>query len=208
MPTQDFKGTLNGWANDIKIGSFTVNTASMLLTLDAAPATAWEVGDTITGQTSGHTGVIISKVTDLTYVINKTIADPFHDGEVIGVTGVVEKLADQGTGYPTETLVTTKAITGVGFKPSNIIFIGTTTSVGEFSIGFDNASDNYCVFDYYNDTPNTYGVQVGKSIYIFEAAGRSFSGKVSFLDSNGFTMTFTKAGENAGVLNVYYLAFR
>jgi uncharacterized phiE125 gp8 family phage protein len=71
-----------------------------ILTLDVAPATAWVPGDTITGQTSGHTCKAVAKLTALTYEI-KERTDAFHLDESIGVTGTAAKIANQGAAYPT-----------------------------------------------------------------------------------------------------------
>lgn len=75
------------------------------LTLDVAPATAWEVGDTITGATSGKTCIIVAKKTDLIYQIS-TRSGAFTLGEVLS-NGTYT--ADQGAAHPT---VTTFAYTG------------------------------------------------------------------------------------------------
>jgi hypothetical protein len=70
------------------------------ITLDVAPATDWAGGDTITGQTSAATAVVVAKVSALVYHIKKHFGT-FTLGEVIGVTGVSAKLADQGAASPT-----------------------------------------------------------------------------------------------------------
>ena len=70
------------------------------ITLDVAPAVDWAGGDTITGQTSGATAVVVAKVSALVYKIKKHFGT-FTLGEVVGVTGVADKLADQGEANPT-----------------------------------------------------------------------------------------------------------
>ena len=71
-----------------------------LITLDVAPATTWEVGDTITGQTSSKTCIVVTVITTTTYIV-KSRSGAFTLGEVVGVTGVAGKLADQGVTKPT-----------------------------------------------------------------------------------------------------------
>jgi hypothetical protein len=68
-----------------------------LMTLDVAPATAWVVGDTITGSSSAKTCVVIEKLTDLTYLVDNRTGT-FEFGEVLS-NGTVS--ADQGASYPT-----------------------------------------------------------------------------------------------------------
>ena len=70
------------------------------ITIDVAPATDWEVDDVITGQTSGESCVVVAKLTDFTYTV-KTRTGTFTLGEIIGVTGNADKLADQGAAHPT-----------------------------------------------------------------------------------------------------------
>lgn len=71
-----------------------------LMTLDVAPVTAWVAGDTITGQTSFETCIVVSAITTKTYLV-KSRSGSFTLGEIVGVTGTAGKLADQGTAYPT-----------------------------------------------------------------------------------------------------------
>jgi len=71
-----------------------------LMTLDVAPATAWAVGDLITGQTSTQTCVIVTVLTTKTFIV-KSRSGAFTLGEIVGVTGVSGKLADQGAANPT-----------------------------------------------------------------------------------------------------------
>ena len=71
-----------------------------LMTLDVAPATAWAVGDIITGQTSSKTCVVVTVLTTKTFIV-KSRSGSFTLGEIVGVTGVAGKLADQGASYPT-----------------------------------------------------------------------------------------------------------
>lgn len=71
-----------------------------LMTLDVAPATAWAVGDLITGQTSLKTCTIVHVLATKTFIV-KSRSGAFTLGEIVGVTGVAGKLADQGAAYPT-----------------------------------------------------------------------------------------------------------
>ena len=70
------------------------------ITLSTAPVTDWAPGDTITGQTSGATALVVSKVSSLVYKIKQHIGT-FTLGEIVGVTGVPTKLAAQDGTHPT-----------------------------------------------------------------------------------------------------------
>jgi len=82
-----------------------VATGLETLVLDVAPASDWASGDIITGQTGGKTSVIIAKLTALTYTIRER-SGAYTLGEIVGVTGVGAKLADQGAAHPTVTAAT------------------------------------------------------------------------------------------------------
>jgi hypothetical protein len=69
------------------------------ITLDVAPAMDWVEWDVVTGQTSGASVIIHSKLDATRYYV-KNVQGTFTLGEVVGVTGVSEKLADQGTSRP------------------------------------------------------------------------------------------------------------
>lgn len=82
-----------------------VATGLEILNLDVAPASDWAAGDIITGQSSGETSVVISKITSLTYYVRERSGN-YTLGEIIGVTGTGAKLADQGAAHPTITAAT------------------------------------------------------------------------------------------------------
>jgi len=73
-----------------------------VLTLDVAPATDWDPGDIITGQSSSETSVAVLKITSLTYYVRERTGT-YTLGEIVGVTGTAPKLADQGLAHPTVT---------------------------------------------------------------------------------------------------------
>ena len=83
------------------------STGLELLTLDVAPATSWVAGDFITGQTSTKTAYVVAQLTSLIYQVRERTGT-FSLGEIIGVTGVPAKLADQGAAFPTITAATNK----------------------------------------------------------------------------------------------------
>jgi hypothetical protein len=69
------------------------------ITLSTAPVTDWAPGDTITGQTSGATALVVSKVSALVYKIKQHFGT-FTLGETVGVTGVPLKLCVQDGSHP------------------------------------------------------------------------------------------------------------
>jgi len=85
-------------SNVIPSGSYPIDYE--LMTLDVAPATTWAVGDIITGQTSSKTCIVVTVITTKTYIV-KSRSGAFTLGEIVGVTGTADKLADQGAANPT-----------------------------------------------------------------------------------------------------------
>ena len=69
------------------------------ITLSAAPATAWVPGDTITGQSSNATAIVVSQTSSLVYKTRQHRGS-FALGEIVGVTGTPAKLAQQGGSNP------------------------------------------------------------------------------------------------------------
>ena len=78
----------------------TLSFSGRYLKINVAPATDWTCGDVITGQSSGASCIVLAKKAINEYWVRGAVGT-FTDGEVIGVTGVAAKLADQDVGSPT-----------------------------------------------------------------------------------------------------------
>jgi hypothetical protein len=97
--------------------------------------------------------------------------------------------------------------TGVGFKPTHIIFLmapGVVDNTHYSSYGFDDGTNHFCTIS--RAAVNT---QVGnKSIFTGNGASDQCA-IVKTFDPDGFTLTWTKDGTPpAGTMNIYYMAFR
>ena len=105
-------------------------------------------------------------------------------------------------------------VAGVGFQPSVIIFLSCQdTAVGESSIGFDIGTAGYALIDYHNITGSAWATGGGTaanavSIRSYEVVGKVYSGYITTLGSDGFTITWTRTGTPTGTLTIYYLALR
>ena len=82
-----------------KIKGILVSTTETLTT-DVDPATNWAAGDIITGQTSTATCICVAKLGVKSWKVKSRVGT-YTLGEIIGVTGVAAKLADQGATTPT-----------------------------------------------------------------------------------------------------------
>ena len=102
----------------------------------------------------------------------------------------------------------TQAVTGVGFQPQIILFLANQDASNEISFGFTDGTNKGCIAR--SASANLYYVSTSYSIRDIEASGMTtatYEGAVS-MDSDGFTVTWTKTGTPTGTLTVLYLALR
>lgn len=98
----------------------------------------------------------------------------------------------------------TQAVTGIGFAPKAVIFLAVVQSSTEASWGFDDATTHLSL-----RLQNTIWTNAAtESIVYDDNAGKDYSGHISSMDSDGFTITWTKTGLPTGTLQVMYLAFK
>ncbi len=107
----------------------------------------------------------------------------------------------------TSTASGTQAVTGVGFKPKAVIFFGTQVNTVETTWGFDDGTTP-AYMNRYGATNFNIDAGTNSISSIETAGGNEYAGKISSLDSDGFTITWAKTGSPTGTLYVIYLAFR
>ncbi|MDD5692244.1 MAG: hypothetical protein PHP10_03600 [Candidatus Omnitrophica bacterium] len=103
----------------------------------------------------------------------------------------------------------TQAITGVGFAPKAVIFFSCVNTTSRMSVGIDNGagSSNRVTSDY--AAPGTWlFYNNNQSIKVIEASGAEYTGYISALGADGFTITWTKTGAPTGTLNIGCIVFR
>jgi hypothetical protein len=95
--------------------------------------------------------------------------------------------------------------TGIGFKPRAIIFYATVASTNTASWGMSAGASNNVMtqmasgsFDYYT----------GSASIAYVSGLNTHIGTIKTFDSDGFTITWTKANSPTGTLRVYYMAYR
>ena len=101
----------------------------------------------------------------------------------------------------------TQSITGIGFTPKAVIFMGVQNASREASWGFDISSAQSVLADD-PSSAGTYTQSDGYSIFDYETPNVEYGGEISSLDSDGFTITWTRVGTPTGTYNVKYIAFR
>lgn len=102
-----------------------------------------------------------------------------------------------------------QAITGVGFKPRAVIFFAVENGAPSMSVGMVDLSLNQnAVADANTVSTDTYANVASAAIYAQDAAAASYSGAISSLDADGFTVSWTRTSTPSGTLTVNYLAIR
>ena len=95
--------------------------------------------------------------------------------------------------------------TGVGFKPSAIIFFNPGSGGTDGSWGLAEGTSNYCTFQVAGAALSSDSTVC---IYFYQGAGtRNYGGLFSF-DADGFTLSWTKTGAITGTVTIGYLALR
>ena len=112
--------------------------------------------------------------------------------------------------YDISTASGTQAITGVGFTPVAVIFMGSVNNVaGQASWGFDTLTGRQNMYDNYARTANTYGIDAAASITVMNTGVPDYvNGQISAFGADGFTITWTKANSPTGTLTCRFLALR
>jgi len=104
----------------------------------------------------------------------------------------------------------TQAVTGVGFKPSAIIFLALQNTTDEASIGIDDDVQPSSIDAYDAITADAWATEGtgGGSIVDRESSSNKYVGSISTFDSDGFTISWTRTNTPTGTLAVHYLALR
>jgi len=112
-------------------------------------------------------------------------------------TGAFTRLLNTGTGD--------LSYTGVGFKPSYIIFIS-SLPFGCLTIGFDDGAAPYAANVY---ASSSYAFGSTYSIEVVNTGATAYQlGKIKSFDSDGFTITWTATGSEGSTGSIAYMAFR
>lgn len=103
----------------------------------------------------------------------------------------------------------TQAVTGVGHKPSAVIFLAVVDGTAKASWGLDDGSSARAITDSNGVTADTYAdTGVGTSILLYQAAATYSWAVILTKDSDGFTLNWTKMGLPTGTAVIMYLSFR
>lgn len=98
------------------------------------------------------------------------------------------------------------AYTGVGFKPAAIIAMAAINSTVEYSMGFADAGGT--TGNLYDGSSSANMAVDGNFLTLWAAAGGAQTGTLKSLDSDGFTMTWTKYLTPTGTVTIRFICFR
>jgi hypothetical protein len=127
----------------------------------------------------------------------------FQDAAVILPSSYIQLVQKDMTDASGQT-----SYTGMGFRPSQIIFVSAVSSVvGQMSIGFGNDGDGANVSDLYNLFQNMY-VSNSQILQMNVSSGNTYGATMESLDDDGFTVNWIKTGSPTGNLRMRYIAFK
>jgi len=161
-----------------------------------ATDTIWDAAGDLAYGSAADTGARLAVGTVAQHLISTGTLPAW--GTVYKVGSTTKNIADAST---------TQAVTGVGFKPTQVIFFTVVDGGGAlWSVGFDNATNSIGFGGVGGTTSMAHN---GSTAAIIRTDGsNSQGGKISSFDADGFTITWTKTGTPTGTAQVMYLAFR
>ena len=97
------------------------------------------------------------------------------------------------------------SITGTGFQPTLVVFIGCIGNSKVASWGFDTASSQFCIFSGSDTNFSFYNTR--SCNFRSGSSSNETNGAITSMDSDGFTILFTKTGSPTGTADLKYAAF-
>jgi len=97
-----------------------------------------------------------------------------------------------------------QAFTGVGFAPKAVIFFGAENNSAEVSFGLDDGSDRYSIVSWHSGAGNW--SHSSFSLGDFESGSNYWTGIITSLDADGFTIQKFKTGSPTGLYETKFLA--
>ena len=123
---------------------------------------------------------------------NGTVATPLH--------------ATIGTFTRDVSLTADQAVTGLGFSPKFVVFIAGIDGNEAVSFGMDNGTIHVVSYNNHNASAEKFGLSTTDAIFLQTGAGEGNNGEIVTLDTDGFTIDWTKVGSPTGTATIAYLA--
>lgn len=97
----------------------------------------------------------------------------------------------------------TQVVSGVGFAGTTFDFIVVVNGTYASSVGFD-GTNAYCKYNNSASTVGTDAVSTTYSIVLVPSTGNVYSGQITAIDIDGFTITWTKTGSPTGTATILF----
>lgn len=110
------------------------------------------------------------------------------------------------TTYDLTTASGDQAVTGVGFKPRLLIFIAGINNTTQMSVGGTDGTSQGYTNDRNSVGAGTYGLATNGCIQFNQGSGTTQTAVIASMDTDGFTLTWTKAGSPTGTGIINYIA--
>lgn len=101
----------------------------------------------------------------------------------------------------------TQSVTGLGFKPTSVIFLSAVLSSDMASWGYSTDAQNRCI--QHQATGDNFSAGGTTSIRFVTSASFDYYGTVSSMDTDGFTITWVvDLGSPTGSGRIVFMAFK
>lgn len=100
----------------------------------------------------------------------------------------------------------TQAVTGVGFQPRGVTFIGYHGTTAFGSWGADDGTLGASIAA--NSGVSTNVLTTNRSIFLYTSSGATYDGRITAFGADGFTITWTKTGLPSGIATIIALCHR
>lgn len=101
----------------------------------------------------------------------------------------------------------TQSVTGVGFRPYFLYFLGAEGGTREVTWGFENGTTRQGIAAEGGAAGTTFAPQAGRSARFDEGGSNIYDITSATMDIDGFTVTWDKTGSPTGTVTVQYMAF-
>ena len=186
------------------------NAAAMQATADPYPGSVASLATSLTGE-----------IQRIRYQLNQLVGGTYWYEDALGAANL-KRFMNAGatapewavgikliqTTYNLATATGTVAITGVGFKPSAVIFMSGKNSSPTVSLGLDDLTSQINVSNSHGAVATQWSINSTYSIYAIIDGSNYVEGVVNSFDADGLTIGYTKTGSPTGTLTQGILCIR
>lgn len=134
-----------------------------------------------------------------------------YDGTQFNILGPAPAFKAITTTRDISTASGNQGVTGVGFVPRAVaLFFGNAgASDAHASVGVDDGTSAYALYNNAGGSAGAFRIDTSHSLVYNTSEGvTSYTGKITSLDADGFTIAWTKTGSPTGTMTITALCFR